>query len=234
MRTLHRRTFLSFAAAALAAPPRGYAASAAHAPEAYPAGGALPRGALIVNALGGLEDPNRDDSDSDSQPIKIEERVLRDAHASGLTAVNVTLGYVSGPKDPFEFSVRDVAEMDARVRANARDLIKVFTVADIVRAKSEGRIGILYGFQNAAMMGSDASRVDLFANLGVRVIQLTYNPVNQLGDGSMAPENRGLTPFGRELVERLNAHRTVARPRVWRRRASRSNPFPSITRAAVL
>jgi membrane dipeptidase len=58
-------------------------------------------------------------------------------------------------------------------------------------------------------MGSDASRVDLFANLGVRVIQLTYNPVNQLGDGSMAPENRGLTPFGREVVERLNANRVM-------------------------
>ena len=37
------------------------------------------------------------------------------------------------------------------------------------------------------MMGSDASRVDIFADLGVRVIQLTYNPANQLGDGSMAP-----------------------------------------------
>ena len=44
---------------------------------------------------------------------------------------------------------------------------------------------------------------------GVRVIQLTYNIANALGDGSMAPENRGLTPFGREVVERLNAHRIM-------------------------
>jgi membrane dipeptidase len=209
MRTLDRRTFLSFAGAALTAPPRGSAAPAAHAPGAHRAGRALPSGALIVNALGGLEDPNHDDSESDSKPLPLEARVLRDAHASGLTAVNVTLGYVSGPKDPFEFSVRDVAEMDARIRANTRDLTKVYTAADIVRAKSEGRIGIIYGFQNGAMMGSDASRVDLFANLGVRVIQLTYNPANQIGDGSMAPGNRGLTPFGREVVERLNANRVM-------------------------
>ena len=164
---------------------------------------------LIVNALGGLEDPNRADADSDSKPIALEERVLRDAHASGLTAVNVTLGYISGPKEPFESSVRDVAEMDARIRANARDLLKVYAAADIVRAQSERRIGIIYGFQNAAMMGADASRADLFANLGVRVIQLTYNPANQLGDGAMAPENRGLTPFGREVIERLNANRVM-------------------------
>ncbi|RYD91256.1 MAG: peptidase M19, partial [Sphingomonadales bacterium] len=66
-----------------------------------------------------------------------------------------------------------------------------------------------YGFQNGAMMGKDASRVDIFADLGVRVFQLTYNPANQLGDGSMAPENRGLTSFGREVVARANARRVM-------------------------
>jgi membrane dipeptidase len=59
------------------------------------------------------------------------------------------------------------------------------------------------------MVGKDASRVEIFAGLGVRAIQLTYNPANQLGDGSVAPENRGLTPFGREVVERLNASRIM-------------------------
>ena len=45
------------------------------------------------------------------------------------------------------------------------------------------------------MMGDDAGRVDIFADLGVRVIQLTYNPHNQLGDGSMVPDNMGLSRF---------------------------------------
>jgi membrane dipeptidase len=85
----------------------------------------------------------------------------------------------------------------------------VYKAEDILRARAERRIGIIYGFQNAAMLGSDVKRVDLFANLGVRVIQLTYNPANALGDGSMAPANRGLTPFGRDVVERLNALRLM-------------------------
>ena len=59
------------------------------------------------------------------------------------------------------------------------------------------------------MMGTDASRVDAFADLGVRVIQLTYNPANSLGDGSMAPGNHGLTAFGREVVERLNLNKVM-------------------------
>jgi membrane dipeptidase len=207
MPTVNRRAFMTAAAATLAAPPHVVAAPACAAPaDAAPAAGDR-HGMLIVNALGGLEDPNRSDSSEDSSPL--ESRVLRDAHASGLSAVNVTLGYVSGDQEPFEQSVRDVAQMDAWVRDAAKDLLKVYTAADILRARAEGRIGLIYGFQNGAMLGSDAKRVDVFAHLGVRVIQLTYNPANALGDGSMAPENRGLTPFGREVVERLNAQRLM-------------------------
>ena len=167
------------------------------------------RAAVIVNALGGLEDPNAPDPAPGANSAALDERILREAHASGLTAVNVTIGYTAGDMEPFEFSVRGVADMDALIRSNAGDLLKVHSAGDIWRAKSEGRIGIIYGFQNAAMLGHDATRVDLFANLGVRVIQLTYNPANLLGDGSVAPENRGLTAFGREVVGRLNARRIM-------------------------
>jgi membrane dipeptidase len=207
MPILHRRAFLTAAAAILTAPrPGGARQGAADSGRSRPGGGAR-REFIIVNALGGLEDPNQPESTADASLL--EPRVLREAHESGLTAVNVTLGYVSGEADPFEQSVRDVAQMDARLRAGATDLLKVYTAADILRARSAGRIGIIYGFQNAAMLGNDVTRVDLFANLGVRVIQLTYNPANALGDGSMAAENRGLTPFGRDVVERLNALRVM-------------------------
>jgi membrane dipeptidase len=162
-------------------------------------------GKIVINGLGGLGDPNAQGDEADP----FSARVLAEAHASGLTAVNCTLGYVSGKNDPFEQSVRDVAEYDALLRRHERDLLKVLTAADIRRAKAERKIGIIYGFQNGAMMGQDASRADIFANMGVRVFQLTYNPANQLGDGSMAPENRGLTAFGREVVERLNRNKVM-------------------------
>jgi len=158
---------------------------------------------IVVNALGGLGDPNPGPSPAFSP------RVLAEAHASGLTMVNITLGYVAGAKDPFEQSVRDIALTDRLLREHPRDLIKILSAADIRRAKGEKKIGLLYGFQNGAMMGGDATRVDIFADLGVRVFQLTYNPANQLGDGSMAAGNRGLTPFGREVIARLNARRMM-------------------------
>jgi membrane dipeptidase len=191
MTDLHRREFLALAGAAALMP----SAAAARAP----------RDLIIVNALGGLNDPNVASDPTPEQLRTLPDRVIRDARASGLTAVNVTLGYVAGDEEPFEQTVREIGRWDARLRSRPADLLKVLKADDILRARRERRIGIIYGFQNAAMMGSDASRVQVFADLGVRVIQLTYNVANALGDGSMAPQNRGLTAFGREVVERLNA-----------------------------
>ncbi|MFT3978096.1 MAG: membrane dipeptidase, partial [Sphingomonas bacterium] len=197
---IDRRGFVKGAglvAAGAALPARALAATTAADPI---------RGWIIVNALGGLGDPNHPSADSRSS---LSPRVLAEAHASGLTTVNVTLGYVAGPGDPFELTVRDIAATDRMIRDHAADVTKILTAADIRRARTDGKIGLLYGFQNGAMMGNDVSRVDVFADLGVRVFQLTYNPANQIGDGSMAPENRGITPFGREVIARLNERRVM-------------------------
>ena len=43
----------------------------------------------------------------------------------------------------------------------------------------------------------------------VRVIQLTHNRRNLVGDGCMEPGNAGLSNFGRQVAERLNAERIV-------------------------
>jgi membrane dipeptidase len=172
-------------------------------------------GMLIVNALGGLENPNlslarkQGDNPVALDQLDIDARSIADAHVSGVNAVNITLGYVGGPDEPFEYTIRTIGQWDEALRARPADLMKVYTAADILRAKAEKKIGVIYGFQNGAMVGNDPSRVDIFADLGVRVIQLTYNPANQLGDGSMAPENRGLSDLGHRVVARLNEKRVM-------------------------
>jgi membrane dipeptidase len=199
---LPRRGFLAAAAATALVPTAARAVSRSNGPA-------------VINALGGLYDPNRPARDDTGTGVAgtprtmIDKRVIDDAIASGTIAINTTLGYVAGPMEPFEFSVAEIGVWDWRIRRHKDRLLKVLSAADILRARDEGKIGIIYGFQNAAMMGDKAERADIFADLGVRVVQLTYNPANQVGDGSMAPQNRGLTPFGRELVERLNANQVM-------------------------
>jgi membrane dipeptidase len=206
----NRREILAMGAAVAASSISAQAFGKAAAKAAKKAGSMI-----VVNALGGLENPNlalarpQSDNPVGMERIDMDDRTIADARASGLTAVNVTLGYVGGPQEPYEDTIRTIAMWDDALRARPNDLLRVEKASDILRAKSENKIGVIYGFQNAAMMGNDASRVATFAGLGVRVIQLTYNPRNQLGDGSMVKENKGLTDFGREVVAQLNDHRVM-------------------------
>jgi membrane dipeptidase len=190
--SLSRRRLMALSAAAAATP----VLAAASDPIA---------GWTVVNALGGLGDPNH----PQDGPATITPRMLADARASGMAAVNQTLGYVFGTDPPYESTLDDIRHWDGLVAAHPKDLLKVLTATDIARARAERKTGLIYGFQNCAMMGDDAARVDQFAKMGVRVFQLTYNNANQLGDGSMAKEGRGLTPFGRQVVERINANRCM-------------------------
>ncbi|NUT18742.1 MAG: peptidase M19 [Hamadaea sp.] len=164
---------------------------------------------MIINALGILDNPNAAGSLSaahklvqDSEDLTIDARTLADAHASGLTAVTITLGYTIGDAEPYSHTLHEIEVWD-RIIASHPDLVQVRTPDDIRAAERDGRIGVVYGFQNTVALGYDLSRVHQFRDLGVRVIQLTYNQANHLGDGAMAPANGGLTPFGREAVEAL-------------------------------
>ena len=154
--------------------------------------------AIVIDALGGLED-TRTNVDG-----VLSSQTLADLIHSGVTAVNVTIGTVGEGENLFERTVRDVARWTARIVRHPGHLTQVRTAADIVTAKSDGRIGIVFGFQDAAMLEGQIERLDLFSELGVRVIQLTYNRRNELGDGSLEPDNRGLTDVGRAAVERMN------------------------------
>jgi len=83
-------------------------------------------------------------------------------------------------------------------------LRNVRTLPALRAAKADGRLGIVFGFQDTTPLEGNVDRVDLFRDLGVRVIQLTYNVRNLAGDGCLEPRNGGLTSFGHAVVERLN------------------------------
>jgi len=174
----------------------------------------------IVNALGILDNPNSAHSlaaasqlNPSSDQLTVDERTLADAHASGLTAVNITLGYTMGELEPYSHTLREIETWDRVVADNPADLVKILTAGDIERARADRKIGIIYGFQNAVAIGDNpgrvAERVAEFQRLGVRVIQLTYNQANELGGGSMAPASQGLSALGRDVVAALNDARVM-------------------------
>ncbi len=167
----------------------------------------------IVNMQGSLSNPNiaieaakegRIDQLSAAIGIRVDGRAIRDAQDSGVAAVCVTLGHVVGPGESFAMSVDDIQAWDAFIGGAPHIFRKINVSADIRSCHETGHIGVIYGFQNTEMLGDDTSRIGYFANLGVRVMQLTYNGANRIGHGCMVQDSLGLTPFGRDAVQSMN------------------------------
>lgn len=136
-------------------------------------------------------------------PVTVEAltpEMVRNAQASGITAINLTIGGGT-PEAVF----RTMARWERDIDRHPDVLMKVRTVADLRTAKQQKRLGLIYGFQDGVAIDTDLSRVSLYHAFGLRIVQLTYNVRNMFGDGCLQPENGGLTPLGRQLVEELNA-----------------------------
>lgn len=166
---------------------------------------------LVINALGGLYNPNDNGAhdDADIAAHVLDPRTIADTRAASLAATNATIGHVFGEGDPFANTIDDIAWwLEAiRIRPDALSLIR--SAADIRAAHEAGKAGVIFGFQNTEMFAKDASRVRLFSDLGVRIVQMTYNLRTTTGDGALVPENAGLTEFGRELVAALNKQKLL-------------------------
>jgi membrane dipeptidase len=87
--------------------------------------------------------------------------------------------------------------------------MRVRKAADLRTAKATGRLGLIYNFQDSSLFENEPARVALFQQLGVRIMQITYNTRNLAGDGCLERANSGLSNLGRQLVAAMNQARVV-------------------------
>ena len=119
--------------------------------------------------------------------------------SGGLTAINFTVPDVYADAPTAFAAVREYYEVTRR----DPKVVIARTVADIERCKADGRLAAILGTQNSRFLGTELSLVEMFARLGLRVVQLTYNERNFAGDGWMEPVDAGLSFFGRALIKEL-------------------------------
>lgn len=135
---------------------------------------------------------------------RLSPEMVRNAATSGITAVNLTIG----GQTP-EAVDANIAKWTREITSHPGVFAHVRSVAELRAAKADRKFGLIFGFQDTVALGSDLSRIARFHGAGVRIIQLTYNVRNLVGDGCLQPENGGLTPYGREVVAELNARRII-------------------------
>jgi membrane dipeptidase len=85
------------------------------------------------------------------------------------------------------------------------DLVMAYSVADIRRAKEQGRIAALMGIEGGHAIEDSLSALRDFYRLGVRYMTLTHNNTNHWADACCdAAKHEGLSDFGHEVVREMN------------------------------
>ena len=178
----------------------GRASATTHAGFA-PAAASAPR--LRVDALGGIDHSFRPDG-----TIALHPDIAAAARQRRIDLVSMTIAEPGAGPSRFAEAVTAIANWDRLIAANPGLLRKIAGTADLDHS-GDGRIGILYNFQDTAALEGDATRIRLFRTFGVRVMQLTYNRRNLAGDGCLERANAGVSEFGREVIAAMNAERML-------------------------
>ncbi len=120
---------------------------------------------------------------------------------SGIDVVKWSIGGINAD---FAETVKEIAYIHQMIEIHPAYFTQVRVPTDMRRAKTEGKLGIIFSFESVDMLDGKLERIELFRNLGVRVMQLSYNRKSPFAAGVMEPDGGGLTPLGREAVNKMN------------------------------
>ena len=120
---------------------------------------------------------------------------------SGINIFHPAIG-LGGP-GAYEQALKFFASWNGFIANADQHFMRVDSAADLDRVKASGKIGILLGLQNSDQF-RNPDDVDFFRGLGQRVLQLTYNSRNLIGNGSTERRDEGISDFGIAIIERMN------------------------------
>jgi membrane dipeptidase len=192
---IDRRTMLAGTAATLAAGP---AVARKPPPQSWY------DKAIVIDGLGGVGDPY-----ATEETPRLTDRAWKEIRETGVSVVRDTIFPVGNTEDPWGDYRKSIDEFQKLFAANPERLVAALSVADIVAAKRTGKLAIVMGTQDTSMVGPALDRLATMKKDGIRTVQLTYNNRNLSGDGSIEPDNAGLSKLGRATIERIEAEKLL-------------------------
>jgi membrane dipeptidase len=127
-------------------------------------------------------------------------RHLPSLQAGGVTCAFSTVASI----EPARQALESLAAWYARAHELSDAVVLATSASDIKLAKRQRRVAIVLHFQGGTPLEYDWRLVEAFYRLGVRVIQLTYNERNPLGDGCTERVDGGLSKLGLQVIGEMN------------------------------
>jgi membrane dipeptidase len=138
--------------------------------------------------------------------LDYEPSLIDAIRASGMRGCVVTLGNpaLQTPADAYGDMEHEWRGHEARLKKMPDRLMRATSTRDLDDAARRNLIGLVYYLQNITLIGDKLEGLGDLKEKGIRIIQLTYNSRNLVGDGCLERQNSGLSTFGVELVHRMN------------------------------
>lgn len=134
-------------------------------------------------------------------PLASYKEYWRNYYQGGATAIAPTINL---PPELTRDTIRRVGAWIAKIRNNKDTLLQVTSVEDIFRAKKENKLGIIFHFQGTTPFETDVNNIEVYHRLGLRMVQLTYNIKDFVGDGCSERTDSGLSEFGLKVIAELD------------------------------
>lgn len=114
--------------------------------------------------------------------------------------------FVDPPYTPYEHLARILGYIDTFHTEICKNngMSPVFSYLDIEKNFQEGKKSALLSIEGGDFLTDDLRHLRILFSLGVRAMGLTWNNGNAIADGVGEPEDRGLSEFGRTVIQEMN------------------------------
>ena len=126
--------------------------------------------------------------------------LFENAHQAGITAIHATLVYWENTEESFA----KIKYWNDLFKEHKDIITHAKKTEDIIQAKKNNKLEIIFGFQNSAPIANDIFLVEKFFKEGLRFMQLTYNNQTPLAGGCFEPKDSGVSRFGKAVIEEMN------------------------------
>ena len=119
----------------------------------------------------------------------------------GWTAGNASL---STSETDFTMAIGNISHLKSLIERNSSKLKYCETAAELVECKDIGKFGMVIHFQRPTPLLDNLDYVRTFYDLGLRVLQMSYNLQTFVGAGCCERGDYGLSHFGLDVVAECN------------------------------
>ena len=93
--------------------------------------------------------------------------------------------------------------MSAELNDNRQSVAVAKCAQDFLDAAQQGKLALMLGSEGLCYIGEEIALIEVFYQLGMREVSLTWNEDNALASGAKGDPERGLTQAGSALVRRV-------------------------------